>query len=320
MPENLLPSWKDGGTKQVILDFISGVTKEGSKDFVPQDQRIAVFDNDGTLWCEKPMPIQLDFILRSLASKADQDPALRERQPWNAAHENDHKWLGEAIVKHYRGDNSDLNLIVNGVQQTFGGMNVEDFEAQAKAFLYSANHPTLHRPYRSCTFGPMVELLRCLARHGFTNYIASSGDRDFMRTVTQELYGIPPEQVIGSSFALQYKEDSFGNSVLYKPALDFFDDGPEKPLRIWSRIGRRPILCGGNSNGDNEMLKFTGVPGLPALRLLLLHDDSTREFDYVQGAEKALDLAKTQHWTVISVKNDWTNVFAGSTNGSAAVR
>ncbi|HLJ82085.1 MAG TPA: hypothetical protein VKT52_11395, partial [Ktedonobacterales bacterium] len=150
---------------------------------------------------------------------------------------------------------------------------------------------------------------RYLTRNEFTTYIASGGDRDFMRPTARELYGIPRERVIGSSFALRYQEDERGGTVLYKAGLEFFDDGPEKPVRIWSRVGRRPILAAGNANGDIEMLRFAGGPSKPALRLLLLHDDAAREFDYIAGAERALEQAKAQEWTVISVKNDWTTVF-----------
>jgi hypothetical protein len=155
----------------------------------------------------------------------------------------------------------------------------------------------------------MVELLRYLEAHSFTTYIASGGDRDFMRTVTSEIYGIPPERVVGSSNALQYVEGTNGGEVVFLAKPDVFDDGPAKPVRIWSRIGRRPILAFGNSNGDIQMLQFAGAADRPALRLLLLHDDQAREFDYVAGAEKSLELAKAEEWTVVSIKNDWKEVF-----------
>jgi hypothetical protein len=156
----------------------------------------------------------------------------------------------------------------------------------------------------------MIELLRYLEANGFTNYIASGGDRDFMRPITQEIYGIPPERVVGSSNALRYVEDDHGGSVVYQAEPDVFDDGPTKPVRIWSRVGRRPILAVGNSNGDVPMLRFAGGPSRPALRLLVLHDDPEREFDYVAGAEEALEHAESAGWTVVSVKDDWASVFA----------
>jgi hypothetical protein len=302
----ILPSWRDGATRQAILDFVQRVQDAN----VPERERVAVFDNDGTLWCEKPMQIQIGFILGRLATMADQDPALRERQPWKAAYEKDYAWLSGVIAKHYQGDDSDMKLLMAGMIQAFAGVSVEQYEAQATAFLHEQQHPTLQRPYVGCGYRPMVELLRYLEANGFTTYIASGGDRDFMRPATREMYGILREHVIGSTSAMEFKVDEHGNSVMYKAEMEFFDDGPVKPVRIWSRIGRRPILAGGNSNGDIQMLQFAEHADKPSLRLLLLHDDAEREFDYVGGAEKSLELAKAQNWTVISIKNDWQRVFA----------
>jgi len=308
----LLASWNDTSTRQAIVEFVESATRVDGPNFVPSEERIAVFDNDGTLWCEKPMLIQLDFIVRHFAAMAEQDPTLRERQPWKAAYNKDYGWLGGAVVKHYHGDESDVKLLIEALQQSFGGMSVDKYEAEAARFLSKANHPTLGRPYHTCVFQPMVELLRYLEANGFSTYIASGGDRDFMRPAATSLYSIPPERVIGSTFALSYQTDERGDSIIYKAQLDFLDDGPEKPVRIWSRIGRRPIIAGGNANGDIPMLQFAGGPGRPALRLLLLHDDADREFDYTAGAERVLEQAKQQNWTVISIKNDWATVFADS--------
>ncbi len=305
-----LASWNDTATRLAIVEFVESVTRIDGPNYVPPQERVAVFDNDGTLWCEKPMPIQLDFILRHLVAMAEQDPTLRERQPWKAAYNKDYAWLGGAMVKHYQGDDSDVKLLIGSFQLAFGGMSVEAYEAEVERFLASATHPTLGRPYRTCTFQPMIELLRYLEANGFATFIASGGDRDFMRPAAIPLFGIPPERVIGSTFALSYRYDEHGSSVIYKSQLDFLDDGPEKPVRIWSRVGRRPIIAGGNANGDVPMLQFTGGPTLPALRLLLLHDDANREFDYSAGAEHALEQAKQQGWTVISMKGDWATVFA----------
>jgi phosphoglycolate phosphatase-like HAD superfamily hydrolase len=308
----LLASWNDTSTRQAIVEFVESVTHTDGPNFVSPEERVAVFDNDGTLWCEKPMPIQLDFIVRHFAAMAEQDPSLRERQPWKAAYNKDYSWLGGAVVKHYHGDESDVKLLIAGLQQSFGGMSVDDYEAEAARFLSNANHPTLGRPYHTCVFRPMVELLRYLEANGFSTYIASGGDRDFMRPAATSLYSIPPERVIGSTFALSYQTDERGDSIIYKAQLDFLDDGPEKPVRIWSRIGRRPIIAGGNANGDIPMLQFAGGPTRPALRLLLLHDDADREFDYTAGAERVLEQAKQQNWRVISIKNDWATVFTDS--------
>jgi phosphoserine phosphatase len=304
-----LPSWREGASKQAVLEFVQRVTTEGSPDFVPPPERVAVFDNDGTLWCEKPMPIQLDFILRRLVAMAEQDPALRTRQPWQAAYTRDYGWLGGVITKHYHGDDSDLPVLAAGILQAFAGITVEDFEAQADAFLRSAQHPTLGRAYLACSYTPMVELLGDLETNGFRNYIASGGGRDFMRPISQEVYGVPRQRVIGSSVSLAYQQDGGGGKIVRKAEADVLDDGPEKPVRIWSRVGRRPLLAAGNSNGDIPMLAFAEQPGRPGLRLLVLHDDPAREFDYTAGAEQALQLASTRGWTVVSIKDDWATVF-----------
>jgi phosphoserine phosphatase len=309
MPEPLA-SWNDGTAKSAIVGFVERVIREGGADYVRPVERVAVFDNDGTLWCEKPMPIELAFILRRLAEMAEQDPALRERQPWRAAHQKDYAWLGQVMTKHYHGDDSDVKVLLGGVLQAFADMSVEAYAAAAYSFLREGRHPTMERGFRDCGYLPMVELLRYLESNGFTVYIASGGDRDFMRTVTDEMYGIPSERVIGSSSGLRYEDDEDGGTVVYQATMDVFDDGPVKPVRLWSRIGRRPIVAGGNSNGDIPMLKYTGGPSRPALRLLLLHDDPEREFDYTAGAEKSLEQASADGWTVVSVKRDWATVFA----------
>jgi len=294
-------------------DFVARVTAEGSPEFLPAAERVAVFDNDGTLWCEKPMPIELGFILQRLAAMAEQDPALRERQPWKAAYDRDYHWLGEVLTKHYAGDDSELKVVLAGVLQAFAGMDVEAYQEAAHGFLHQGRHPTLDRHFFRCGYKPMVELLEYLTANGFTCYIASGGDRDFMRPVTERIYGIPAERVIGTSNALRYEPDEHGGTIVYLAEPDYFNDGPTKPLRIWSRIGRRPVLAAGNSNGDIEMLQFAGGPSRPGLSLLVLHDDPEREFDYTAGAERALEAAEAHGWTVVSVKRDWATVFDDAT-------
>ncbi len=309
--EALLASWNDTATRQAIIDFVDTVTAEGSDGFVPAEERIATFDNDGTLWAEKPIPIQLDYTLRRFAELAEADPPLRDQQPYKAAYEHDMKWLGASMVKHYNGDDHDLGLLMSASSKAFADLTVESYSEKVAEFFRTAEHPQLGRPYRTCGYQPMVELLRFLEANDFVTYIASGGDRDFMRPVAGDLYGIPPERVIGSSLEIGYLEsEDDSRDVLYKAQMDFFDDGPTKPVRIWSRIGRRPVVACGNSNGDIEMLRFAKTGKRPALRLLLLHDDAEREFDYTAGAEKALERADTAGWTVISIKNDWTTVFA----------
>ncbi len=310
----VLPSWREGPARQAILAFVARVTGADGSIPVPIEARVAVFDNDGTLWTEKPMPIQLDFILRRLVEMATADEALRERQPWKAAFTRDYAWFGKVMAEHYAGDDSQLPALAGGVLAAFSGMTVEDFERLSDTFLRSARHPTLGRGYLACTYVPMVELLGYLAANGFTNYIASGGGRDFMRPVSQELYGIPRERVIGSSTRFTWAADESGGTISHAAAPDYLDDGPEKPIRIWSRIGRRPILAGGNSNGDIPMLQYARHADLPSLRLLVLHDDAEREFDYTGGSEEALDLARTGDWTVVSVRDDWTTVFPTATD------
>jgi phosphoserine phosphatase len=300
-----LQSWNDTVTRQAIVDFAEAAARA-----VPPEERVAVFDNDGTLWSEKPMPVELGFILQRLAAMAEEDESLREQQPWKAAHEQDYAWLVDVIEQHYAGNDSDLKVLLGGILHAFSNQTVDEHAAAAAAFLDQAPHPTLGRRLRDCGYLPMVELLRYLEARGFTCFIASGGSRDFMRTVTGEIYAVPPERVVGSSFGLQYTDDEHGGSLAYLAEPDVFDDGPTKPVRIWSRIGRRPIMSAGNSNGDVPMLRFTGGMGRPALRLLVLHDDAEREFDYVRGAEQALERAKAEGWTVVSVKDDWATVFA----------
>ena len=303
-----LPTWADGPTRSAIVEFTKRVTAEGP-DYVPPEERIAVFDNDGTLWCEKPAYIQLDFIVRRLAEKASGDPSLADQQPYQSAVSGDLKWFGDAITKHYQGDDGDVKVLAGAVMSLHQSMKVEDHATRVAAFYAEASHPTLGRPYKACTYAPMVELLRYLEGHGFTCYIVSGGGRDFMRPITSTIYGIPPERVVGSAQGLKFEGNDGHGDLLIQPALDIWDDGPEKPVRIWSRIGRRPILSAGNSNGDDEMLLYSGRPGKPALRLLVNHDDAEREFAYTAGAERVLAHADQFGWTVVSMRDDWTTVF-----------
>ena len=290
MTDNVLASWNDGPAKQAIVDFVASVTEDGPA-FVPVEERIATFDNDGTLWCEKPMPIQLDFILRRLVAMAEAQEDLRARQPWQAAYERDYAWFGQLMTDHYAGDDTNVRTLAGGILAAYAGVSVDDFEAQSDAFLRGAQHPTLGRGYLECAYTPMLDLLAYLEANGFSNYIASGGGRDFMRPITQEVYGIPRERVIGSASTFEYASDGAGGTITHGAAADYLDDGPQKPIRIWSRTGRRPLVAAGNSNGDIQMLEFARNRGKPGLRLLVLHDDAEREFDYTGGAEKALELA-----------------------------
>jgi phosphoglycolate phosphatase-like HAD superfamily hydrolase len=298
----VLAAWHDGPTKASIVDFVDRAVRD-----VAPDERVAVFDNDGTLWCEKPAYIQLDFLVRRLAEQAAADPSLTEHPPYRAAASGDLSWFGDAVTKHYNGDDSALKVLAGAILSAYAGLTVEEHAQRVGAFFADAVHPTLNRPYTACGYAPMVELLRYLEGNGFTNYIASGGGRDFMRPVTTRMYGVPPERVIGSSVGLDFTDGHLRTTS----TPEFLDDGPVKPVRIWGRVGRRPILAAGNSNGDIAMLEYaTAGPG-PSLALLVRHDDAAREFDYVAGAEKSLELAAAKGWLVASMRNDWTTVFDG---------
>jgi phosphoserine phosphatase len=301
---NELPSWSDTPTKRAIVDFVTKATT--GPEAVPEAERVAVFDNDGTLWTEKPMPTQLHYIVEQWRAQAADDPSLAEKQPYKAAVTGDFAWLGGAIDKHYAGDDSDLQILIGSLVGVTAGMSVEDYAASVSEFYETAKHLTLGTPYADAVYAPMVELLRYLEANGFTVYIVSGGERDFMRPMTEQYYGIPPEHVVGSALGLAYDADS--GDVRYTAGLDFFDDGAEKPVRIWSRIGRRPLIAGGNSNGDQAMLDFARKGG--GLALLVHHDDADRgDVAYDKGAEQALAEASDRGYTVVSVANDWARIF-----------
>ncbi len=301
----VLASWNDGVAKQAIMEFV----QRTAGDAVPVEERVAVFDNDGTLWCEKPMPIQADFILRRLREMAQADEQLRDRQPWKAAYERDYAWLGRVLAEHYAGNDTSVRTLLGGVLAAYDGISVEDFEAKSATFLRTVQHPTLARAYVDCAYAPMIELLGYLAANGFTNYIASGGGRDFMRPISDEVYGISRDRVIGSATTLSYTSNDDGGTITHNAEADYLDDGPQKPIRIWSRTGRRPLLAAGNSNGDLAMLEFSQHDDKRSLRLLLNHDDSAREFAYTSGAEQSLAQADKRGWTIVSMKNDWSTVF-----------
>lgn len=297
----MLDSWHDGPAKAAIVEFV-----ERAAEKVTPEERVAVFDNDGTLWCEKPAYIQLDFLVRRIADQVAADPALADGQPYTAAAAGDLSWFGDAVTKHYDGDDTDLKLLAAAVLSVNAMITTEEHAARVNAFFADARHPVLGRPYTACGYLPMVELLRYLESFGFTNYIVSGGGRDFMRPVTTTMYGVPPERVIGSSVGLIYQN----GELLTTAQPEFLNDGPVKPVRIWSRVGRRPIFAAGNSNGDIEMLQYTTAGAGPSLALLVDHDDAEREFAYTAGAERALDLAVSHGWTRASVRDDWRSVFS----------
>jgi phosphoserine phosphatase len=309
----LLPSWNEGAAKAAIVGFVEQTVTSA----VPAEARIAVFDADGTLWCEQPVPVEADFLLRRLEEMATADPKLRDRQPWKAAYEHDNDWLGTVITEHYAGDDTKAQTLLRGVSAAYAGISVEDFEAKADAFLRGTQHPTLGRRYLETAYAPMVELLGYLQANGFSNHIVSGSGADFMRPITQEMFGIPRERVIGSTTALEYASNDKSGTLTLGGKLGFLDDGPQKPIHIWTRVGRRPLLAGGNSNGDLPMLDFPQPEDKPSLRLLVLHDDAEREFAYTSGAEKALSEANTRGLTVVSMKRDFKTVFEPQATGNA---
>jgi phosphoserine phosphatase len=304
-----LESWQDRAARQAIVDFVTRVTTTNGPDYVSPADRIATFDNDGTLWCEKPTYTQLVFVMQRWVAMVKENPALREQQPWKAAVEKDYAWLGNVVTKHYQGDDSDIPVVMKGLLSAFESVSVEKFIERAGTFLRTQSHPTLNRLYSQTGYAPMIELLRYLRANDFTTYIVSGGGRDFMRPISEELYGIPPDHVIGSSVELAFREHGDGGDVLVQPRIEVLNDGPVKAASIWSRIGKRPIFAAGNSDGDIAMLQFANLPPRPAFRLLVLHDDAAREFDYVAGAQKSLELAKQYGWTIVSIKHDWKSVF-----------
>ena len=289
--KDLLPSWSDGAAKTAILEFVTAVTVPGAS-FVPPAERVATFDNDGTLWCEKPQYAQADFVFRRWKAMAEADPAKAREQPYKALVDNDRAWLAN-LLDH-------VPDLVKGVSEAYGGITVEAFEQAVRQFFATAAHPTLGLPYTKTGYRPMRELLALLEASGFTAYICSGGGRDFMRPVSEQMYGIPRERVIGSATTLEYRDGGiYRASGVEQP----IDDGTGKPEHIWMRTGRKPLLAAGNADGDIPMLQTARFP------ILIRHDDADREFAYDTGAEKALAEAKERGWTVVSMQDDFTTVF-----------
>ena len=300
-----LPSWNDGATKKSITEFVDKVTKEASPDFVPPEERIATFDNDGTLWCEQPMYFQLLFALDRVKALAPQHPEWKTKEPFASLLKGDVK---AALAG---GERAMLEIIV----ATHAGMTTAEFEQIVKEWIATAKHPKFKRPYTDCVYHPMIELLAYLRVNGFKTFIVSGGGIEFMRPWTEKVYGIPPEQVVGSSIKTKY-EMRDGKPVLMRlPEVNFIDDKTGKPVGINSHIGRRPIAAFGNSDGDQQMLEWTQGDGGTRLMMLVHHDDAVREFAY--GAESKIGTfsdalmaeAKKNDWTVISMKDDWKTIF-----------
>ncbi|MDQ0144016.1 HAD family hydrolase [Cupriavidus necator] len=298
-----LASWRDGPARQALLKFVADVTRPGSTGFVPPEARIAVFDNDGTLWSEQPLYFQFFFLLDQVRAAAPQHPEWRSNPAFKALMANDMQGL-------MRNEKQLAALIATANS----GMTVDDYDRTIRDWLAKARHPKFNRPYTELVYQPQLELLSYLRANGFKTYIVSGGTIDFMRPWSQAIYGIPPEQVIGSSQAVRYQVRE-GKPVLVRdPKLEFVDDGPGKPVGIYRHIGRRPILAVGNSDGDLQMLEYTTGGDGPRLAVLVHHDDAEREFAYdrqskVGKLDKALDAARARGWTVVSMKRDWQQVY-----------
>ncbi|WP_244523699.1 HAD family phosphatase [Bosea sp. BIWAKO-01] len=299
-----LPSWNDGPTKASIVDFVTRVTTQGGPDFVAPAERTAVFDNDGTLWVEQPMYVQLAFVLDRVKALAPQNPGWKTKQPFKAVLGGDMRALAAS------GEQGLMQLIGT----THSGMTSEEFAKIATDWLATARHPRFKRPYTELVYQPMLELLAHLRANGFKTYIVSGGGVEFMRPWTERVYGIPPEQVLGSSIKTQF-EMRDGSPVIFRlPQINFIDDKAGKPVGINQQIGRRPIAAFGNSDGDLEMLQWTTLSGGPRFGLIVHHTDAEREYAYDRQShfgklDKALDAAAVNKWTVVDMKRDWKKIF-----------
>lgn len=300
-----LPSWNDTAPKKAIFDFVSRVTAEGGPSYVPPAERIATFDNDGTLWAEQPIYFQVAFAMDRIAAMAPQHPDWERTQPYKAVLDGDHKALAAA------GEHGLLEIVA----ATHSGIATEKFNSIVDSWLETAEHPRFKRRYTSLVYQPMLELLAYLRANGFKTFIASGGGIEFMRTFADRVYGIPPEQVIGSSGVVKFEMGADGKPVLMKEAkVEFVDDGPGKPVGINRFIGRRPIFAFGNSDGDQQMLEWTAAGEGARFMGLVHHTDAVREWAYdrdshVGKLDKALDEAQAKGWTVVDMKADWNVVF-----------
>ena len=298
-----LSLWNQTPTRQAILAFVAAVTAPDSPDFVPPSERVATFDNDGTLWCEKPIYIQFFFAIQRLKELATADPTLLERPGYLAATNDDLSYF-ESLYP----DN--IPELIRLIYDTHAGMAQAEFEAQAGAFLSQGIHPRFGVPFKHLAYQPMVELIRYLASQQFKVFIASAGGMSFMRPVSEEIYGIPRERVIGSNVSFETLMTEDGPVLHRKSGLvEPLDDGPGKPVNIELHIGRKPILSAGNADGDLHMLWYSETNPYKSLQLLVHHDDAEREYAYDHGAEKVLQLAAQRGWGVISIKDEWKEVF-----------
>lgn len=299
-----LPSWNEGPSKQQIIDFVQAVTVEGSKDYVKPAERIAVFDNDGTLWTEQPAYFEVLFAFDEVKRLAPQHPEWKTTQPFQAVLEGDHQALAAAGMQG----------LLKIIGATHTGISTQAFIDNARHWLKQARHPKTGKPFDQMIYQPMLEMLDYLRSQQFKTYIVSGGDTAFMRAFAEEVYGIPPEQVIGSNFVTQFQLNDGQPQVLRTAKLAHNDDGPGKPESIDAVIGRRPILAFGNSDGDLQMLQWTAAGSGKRLMGLVHHTDAKREWAYDRNSQvgrldKALDLAKANGWTVVDMAREWRRIY-----------
>lgn len=299
-----LPSWNDGAAKTAIIDFVGRVTREGGPDFVPVQERIATFDNDGTLWSEQPMYFQILFAIDRLKALVKANPALAETQPYKAVLSGDKAALAAL------GEKGLLQIVA----LTHAGMTVADFHALVADWIKTARHPRFDRPYTDLVYQPMLELLAYLRANSFKTFIVSGGGIEFMRPWTTQTYGITPEQVVGSSGKTEYQLNGDTPILRKLPEVEFIDDGPGKAVGINRFIGRRPVFAAGNSDGDLQMLQWTTLNTGPRFALIVHHTDAVREWAYdrdsqVGKLDKALDEAPKRGWLVVDMKNDWKVIY-----------
>ena len=304
LPQNPLPSWNDSASKKAITAFVEKVTKEGSPDFIAPEERIATFDNDGTLWAEQPMYFQGFFALDRVKALAPKHPEWKTKEPFASLLKGDMKAVAAA------GDKGVAEIIA----ATHSGMTTEEFNTIVKDWLKTAKHPKTKRPYDQMIYQPMLELLAYLRANGFKTYIVSGGGVEFMRAFAEDAYGIPPEQVIGSRGEVKFEIQDGKPALVKQPKIEFIDDGPGKPVAINAIIGRRPVMAFGNSDGDLQMLEWTAAGSGPRFCLYVHHDDDAREWAYdrtskIGKLDKGLDEAAAKGWTVVSMKDDWATIF-----------
>jgi phosphoserine phosphatase len=299
-----LPSWNDGATKQAIVRFVGDATRAGGPTFVPPDERIATFDNDGTLWVEQPMYTQFVFAIDRVKALAPQHPEWKTTLPFSAALDGDMKTL---LAQGEKG-------MVAILAATHAGNTTAEFLKVVTDWTAVAKHPRFQHLYTECVYQPMLELMAWLRANGFKTYIVSGGGSEFMRPWTQRVYGIPPEQVVGSTIVTTYQMRPSGPVLFREPKIDYVDDGPGKPVSINKYIGRRPVLAFGNSDGDQQMLEWTAAGTGTRFMGLVHHTDAEREYAYdrqssVGRLDKALDEANARGWTVVDMKRDWKRIF-----------